>query len=63
MEQDKSSSFDFIGSFKQGFHFFKGAELAESDGKDLQGAFRKAGLYLRKRLNNVQKSTNNDISI
>ncbi|WP_305952020.1 DUF5712 family protein [Emticicia oligotrophica] len=63
MEQDKSSSFDFVGSFKQGFHFFKGAELAESDGKDLQGTFRKAGLHFRKRLQNVQKSTNNDISI
>jgi hypothetical protein len=63
MEQDKSSSFDFIGSFKQGFHFFKGAELAESDGKDLQGTFRKAGLHFRKRLQNVQKSTNNDVSI
>lgn len=27
IEQNKSSSFDFVGSFKQGFHFFKGAEL------------------------------------
>jgi hypothetical protein len=63
MVQNKSSSFDFVGSFKQGFHFFKGAELAESDGKDLQGTFRKAGLHLRKRLKNVQKSTGNDVSI
>jgi hypothetical protein len=63
MEQDKSSSFDFVGSFKEGFHFFKGAELAESDGKDLQGTFRKAGLHFRKRLQNVQKSTDNDVSI
>jgi hypothetical protein len=63
MEQDKSSSFDFVGSFKQGFHFLKGAELVESDGKDLQSTFRKAGLHFRKRLQHVQKSTNNDISI
>jgi hypothetical protein len=63
LEQNKNNSFDFIGSFKQGFHFFKGAELAESDGKDLQGTFRKAGLHFRKRLQNVQKSTDNDVSI
>lgn len=61
-EQEKGSSFDLVGSFKQGFHFFKGAELAEVDGKDLKGTFRKAGLQFRKRLQNVQKSTDNDIS-
>ena len=63
MKQNQGSSFDFVSSFKQGFHFFKGAELAESDGKDLQGTFSKAGLHLRKRLKNVQKSSDNDISV
>ena len=63
IEQNKSSSFDFVRSFKQGFHFLKGAELEESDGKDLQGTFRKAGLHFRKRLQKVQKSIDNDVSI
>lgn len=63
MEQDKNSLFDLVGSFKQGFHFFKGAELVEADGHDLKRTFRKAGLQVRKRLQNVQKSTDNDISI
>jgi hypothetical protein len=63
MEQEKGNSFDLVGSFKQGFHFFKGAELAEADTQDLKGTFRKAGLHFRKRLQNVQKSTDNDISI
>jgi hypothetical protein len=63
LEQNKNNSFDFVSSFKQGFYFFKGAELAESDGKDLQGTLRKAGLHFRKRLQNVQKSTDNDVSI
>ena len=63
MEQEKGNSFDLVGSFKQGFHFFKGAELAETEGKELNGTFRKAGNHLRKRLQNIQKSTDNDISI
>jgi hypothetical protein len=63
MEQEKGSSFDFVSSFKQGFHFFKGAELAEADGKDLKGTIRKAGIHLRKRRQNIQKSTDNDVSI
>jgi len=63
IEQEKGNSFDFVSNFKQGFHFFKGAELAESDGKDLQGTFRKAGFYFRKRVQNVQKSTDIDVSI
>lgn len=63
LEQNTSSSFDFISSFKQGFHFFKGAELAEADGKDLRGVFRKAGQNFRKKLQNIHKSTENDVSI
>ena len=63
MEQEKGNSFDLVGSFNQGFHFFKGAELAEADGKDLKGTFHKAGNNFRKRLRNVQKSIDNDISI
>jgi hypothetical protein len=63
MEQEKGNSFDLVGSFKQGFHFFKGAELAETEGKELNGTFRKAGNHLRKKLQNIQKSTENDISI
>lgn len=63
MEQEKGSSFDFVSSFKQGFHFFKGAELGETGTQDLKGTFRKAGLNFRKRLQNIQKSTDNDVSI
>jgi hypothetical protein len=63
IEQEKGNSFDLVGSFKQGFHFFKGAELAEVDTQDLKGTFRKAGLHFRKRLQNIQKSTDNDISM
>nr|WP_299415503.1 DUF5712 family protein [uncultured Emticicia sp.] len=63
MEKEKGSSFDFVSSFKQGFYFFKGAELAEIDGKDLKGIIRKAGIHLRKRRKNIQKSTDNDVSI
>ncbi len=63
IEQGKEKSFDLVGSFNQGFHFFKGAALAEADGQDLKGTFRNAGNHLRKRIQNVQKSTENDVSI
>jgi hypothetical protein len=51
----ENNSFDLSNSYNQGYYFLKGAELAEADGKDLNGFFKKFSLQFRKRMQNIDK--------